>query len=61
MARKLNILKNDPWLAPFAPAIEGRHEDAIRKMRSLTAQDGSLSDFANAYKYFGLHRNKDKS
>ena len=24
MARQLNILKNDPWLAPYAPAIEGR-------------------------------------
>ena len=56
MARKLNILKNDPWLAPYAPAIEGRHNDVLRKERELTGESGSLSDFANAHKYFGLHR-----
>ena len=50
MARKLNILKNDPWLAPYAPAIEGRHNDVLRKERELTGESGSLSDFANAHK-----------
>ncbi len=61
MARQLNILKNDPWLAPYAAAIEGRHKDAIRKERELTSEAGSLADFANAHKYFGLHRQKDGS
>ncbi|MDE6134562.1 MAG: 1,4-alpha-glucan-branching enzyme, partial [Muribaculaceae bacterium] len=62
MAKKrLNILKNDPWLAPFAPAIEGRHNDTLRKLDELTAGSGSLVDFANAHKYFGLHRRKDDS
>ena len=57
MEKKLAILRSDPWLEPFAPAIEGRHEDALRKLHELTeATGGSLSDFANAYKYFGLHR-----
>lgn len=56
MKKKLAFLRNDPWLEPFAPAIEGRHEDVLRKFDELTADtDGSLSDFANAYKYFGLH------
>lgn len=55
----LNILKNDPWLAPYAPAIEGRHEDVLRKLKELTAVSGTLDDFANAHKYFGLHREKD--
>ena len=27
----LAIIKNDPWLKPFAAAIEGRHQDAINK------------------------------
>ncbi len=56
MKKKLAILRNDPWLEPYAPAIEGRHEDVERKLEELTAADGSLSDFANAYKYYGLHR-----
>lgn len=51
------MLRSDPWLEPYAPAIEGRHEDVLRKLAELTAATGgSLPDFANAYKYFGLHR-----
>ncbi len=56
MKKKLSILRNDPWLEPFEPAIEGRHEDVVRKLDELTANTGgSLSDFANAYKFYGLH------
>ena len=52
MEKKLEILRNDPWLEPYAEAITGRHEDVIRKMEELTAETGgSLSQFANAYKY----------
>ncbi len=53
---KLAIIKNDPWLEPYADAINGRHEDAVKKEKELTAADGSLKAFANAHNYFGLHR-----
>ena len=59
--RQLSILRNDPWLEPYAPAIEGRHADAERKLAHLTADSGSLVDFANAHRYFGLHRCADGS
>ena len=60
MAKKLAILRNDPWLEPYANAIEGRHQDVIRKYEELTANTGgSLTKFANAYNYFGLHREKN--
>lgn len=52
----LSIIKNDPWLELYADAINGRHEDAVRKEKELIAADGSLKAFANAYNYFGLHR-----
>ena len=55
----LPIIKNDPWLEPFADAINGRHEDVIRKQTELVGESGSLSDFANAHNYFGLHRTAD--
>ena len=59
MEKQLAILRNDPWLEPFAGAIEGRHQDVIRKYEELTANTGgSLNKFANAYNYFGLHREK---
>ena len=40
--KPLNIIKNDPWLEPYSAAIEGRHEDAVKKEKELTA--GSKSD-----------------
>lgn len=52
----LNIIKNDPWLEPFADAIEGRYHDAVNKERELVGEGGNLVDFANAHNYFGLHR-----
>lgn len=57
--KTLNLIKNDPWLEPYAEAIIGRHEDALRKEKELTAASGSLDNFANAHNYFGLHRNDD--
>ena len=57
----LPILKNDPWLEPYAAAITGRHDEALAVEKRLTSEAGSLSDFANAHKYFGLHREADGS
>ncbi|MCM1489417.1 MAG: alpha amylase C-terminal domain-containing protein [Muribaculum sp.] len=57
--KKLEILRNDPWLEPFEAAIVGRHEDVKKKLEDITSgTNGSLTDFANAYKYFGLHKEK---
>ncbi len=59
MEQSLTILKNDPWLEPFANAIEGRHQHAVDKEAELTqGHTISLSDFANGHNYFGLHRTK---
>ncbi|MGN0220359.1 MAG: 1,4-alpha-glucan-branching enzyme, partial [Muribaculaceae bacterium] len=60
-AAVLPIIKNDPWLEPYAEAITGRHQDAINKKAELTGGTGNLNDFANAHKYFGLHRGADGS
>lgn len=57
--KKLEILRNDPWLEPFEAAITGRHEDVKNKLADITSgTKGSLTDFANAYKYYGLHKEK---
>ena len=57
--KPLNIIKNDPWLEPYAEAITGRYQDAVNKERELVGKGGSLVDFANAHHYFGLHRTAD--
>ena len=57
--KMLSILRNDPWLEPYAEAIEGRHQDAIRREKELIRGSRSLDAFANAHLYFGLHRQAD--
>ena len=55
---RLKIIANDDWLAPFENAINGRHQAAINKVKELTGGRHSLSDFADGYLYFGLHKEK---
>ena len=53
----LNLIKNDPWLAPYEEAIQGRYQYVIDRERSLTNKGKmTLSDFASGYLYFGLHK-----
>ena len=59
MKRKLAVIRHDPWLEPYADAINGRHEDAIRKERELVGASGNLVDFAYAHRYFGLHKSEE--
>ena len=54
MEETLNIIKNDPWLEPFAEAIEGRHLHAIAKEKELVGKK-SLPEFASGYLYYGLY------
>ena len=42
MEKTLNLIKNDPWLEPFAELTNKGKQ--------------TLSDFASGYLYFGLHR-----
>ena len=51
----LKIVANDPYLQPFASAIQGRYDYALRKEQELTGGT-LLKDWANGYMYFGLHR-----
>lgn len=58
--KHIGIVAHDPYLEPFEEAIRGRHKHALWKISQLT-QNGkmSLSDFANGYNYFGLHKTPD--
>ncbi len=50
------IVKHDPYLKPYAEAINGRHDHALYKLSALTGGTGRLTDFADGHLYFGLHR-----
>ncbi|MDR1722685.1 MAG: alpha amylase C-terminal domain-containing protein [Tannerella sp.] len=58
--KTLKLIKDDPWLEPYASAIEGRHNHAIWKESELTQHGAkTLSDFASGYLYYGLHHTND--
>ena len=53
----LDIIKNDPWLEPYAQAIQGRYDYVLKREKDLTKNgEMTLSDFADGYLYFGLHK-----
>ncbi len=49
------ILRYDPYLAPYADAINARYDDYEVKKASLLQKGESLRDFALAHHYFGFH------
>ena len=51
----LPLVKSDPWLEPYADAIQGRYDYFLDVEKKLTGGDKKLSDFATGYLYFGLH------
>lgn len=56
-SQHIGIVAHDPYLEPFEDAIRGRHDHAAWKIAQLTNQGKeTLSDFANGYQYYGLHR-----
>ena len=49
------IIKIDPYLAPYENDLNARINNYKAKKQELVG-DGSLSDFANGYNYFGFHK-----
>ena len=59
MANKtLKIVQSDPYLQPYAAALQGRHDYALQKEKEITGGK-SLSEWATGYLYFGLHRTEN--
>ncbi|HCS86882.1 MAG TPA: 1,4-alpha-glucan-branching enzyme [Bacteroidales bacterium] len=56
--KTLKLIKSDPCLKPFENAILGRYNYALQTEQRLT-RGTSLSDFADGYLYFGLHKTAD--
>ena len=50
----MRIVDKDPWLKPYEKTIKERHNSAVIKESQLIG-DGTLSDFALGYMYYGLH------
>ena len=57
-ARSSNSVKNDEWLAPYADAIRGRHEQALHKIEELTQGKQTTFRICHGTPLFGLHRTR---
>ncbi|NOX85869.1 MAG: 1,4-alpha-glucan-branching enzyme [Chlorobi bacterium] len=55
MAKKLKLVKDDPWLEPNATDIEDRYNRYLDRLNQINRDFGNLEDFAEGYKYFGIH------
>ncbi len=54
----LKIVQSDPYLQPYAAALQGRFDYAQQKEKEITGGK-PLADWASGYLYFGLHRTED--
>ena len=56
---RLALVANDPWLEPVEQEIENRLSRYNNKLEQIENDYGSLSNFADGYKYFGIHYDKN--
>ncbi len=56
--RKWNIYKIDPLLKSYAGDLEQRMTNYAQKKKQLLSDGQRLTDFANGYAYFGIHRTR---
>ncbi len=56
--KRLALVANDPWLEPVEHEIEARLQRYQHRLKQIEDQAGSLTRFADAYKYFGIHYDK---
>lgn len=55
----LPLIQSDPYLEPYADAIQGRYDYFLSVEKKLTGGSKRLSDIATGYLYFGLHRQQN--
>jgi len=55
-----SILESDSYLKPYENIVKRRIIKIQKKENELITGYRDLSDFAQGYKYFGLHKVKDK-
>ncbi|MCF8366740.1 MAG: alpha amylase C-terminal domain-containing protein [Bacteroidales bacterium] len=59
--KHIALVEQDPWLEPVEHEIEARLERYKDRLKQIENDFGSLTNFADAYQYFGIHYDeKDK-
>ena len=57
---KLELIKNDNYLEPFAETITRRNQLFLKKEKELKGNSNFLHDAMNGYLYYGLHKKNNK-
>lgn len=59
MSKLPKLVKDDPWLEPYAEIISARQKATLTLKKKLTKKTGSLKNFAQGHLYYGFHKQKD--
>ena len=57
----LSIVKEDPWLSPYAHDIEKRYQRYLRARNEIEEAEGSLLNFAKGHYYYGVNFDNDRN
>ena len=57
--KRLNLVKNDPWLEAYEDVIFQRYQRVKDKELALTGGKQSLKDFSSGFLYYGVHKGPD--
>ncbi|HEY8400751.1 MAG TPA: alpha amylase C-terminal domain-containing protein [Cytophagaceae bacterium] len=57
---KLPLIQDDPWLEPYEQDILDRLERFKKALKEIEDVDGTLVNFANAHKYYGINYDPQK-
>ncbi len=56
--RRLKLIDTDPWLQPCEKDIIDRYDRYKNRVKEILKDFGSLMEFAEGYKYFGINYNR---
>ena len=58
--RKLRMVKEDPWLEAAEAEINDRYRRYRDRLKSIEADEGTLTRFADGYAYFGITCDRER-
>ena len=57
----LSIVKEDPWLSPYAHDVGKRYQRYLRARNEIEEAEGSLLNFAKGHYYYGINFDNEKN
>ena len=57
----LSIVKEDPWLSPYAHDVGKRYQRYLRARNEIEEAEGSLLNFAKGHYYYGVNFDDEKN